>query len=81
MAETVFASLLAAIALYAIFNEGPQNWQALWTSAAYFLFGATFWQARSIAGARTTSTIPVVASEAADSAARKEAALDPIGMF
>jgi len=81
MAETVFAVLLAAIALYAIFNEGLQNWQALWTSAAYFLFGATFWQARSIAGARTTSTIPVVASEAADSAARKEAALDPIGMF
>jgi exo-beta-1,3-glucanase (GH17 family) len=81
MAETVFAALFAAVALYAIFNEGSQNWQALWTSTAYFLFGATFWQARSIAVARTTSTIPVVASEAVGSSARKEAALDPIGMF
>jgi exo-beta-1,3-glucanase (GH17 family) len=81
IAETAFAALFAAIALYAIFNEGSQNWQALWTSAAYFLFGATFWQARSIAVARTTSTIPVVASEAAGSSARKEQALDPIGVF
>jgi exo-beta-1,3-glucanase (GH17 family) len=81
MAETVFAALFAAIALYAIFNEGSQNWQALWTSTAYFLLGATFWQARSIAVARTISTIPVVASEAAGSSVRKEAALDPVDMF
>jgi exo-beta-1,3-glucanase (GH17 family) len=82
MAETVFAALFATIALYAIFNEGSQNWQALWTSAAYFLFGATFWQARGIAVAATISASPVVASEAAGSSARKEAtALDPIGMY
>jgi exo-beta-1,3-glucanase (GH17 family) len=81
IAETAFAALFAAIALYAIFNEGSQNWQALWTSTAYFLLGATFWQARSIAVARTTSTIPVVVPEAVGSSARKEAALDPIGMF
>jgi exo-beta-1,3-glucanase (GH17 family) len=81
MAETAFAALFTAIALYAIFNEGSENWQALWTSAAYFLFGATFWQARGIAVAATTSASPVVASEAEGSSARKEAALDPIGMF
>jgi exo-beta-1,3-glucanase (GH17 family) len=81
IAETVFAALFAAIALYAIFNEGSQNWQALWTSAAYFLFGATFWHARGIVVAATTSASPVVASEAAGSSARNEAALDPIGMF
>lgn len=46
MAETVFAGLFAAAALYGIFIEGTQNWQALWTSAAYLLFGATLWQAR-----------------------------------
>jgi exo-beta-1,3-glucanase (GH17 family) len=81
VAETVFAALFAAIALYAIFNEGSQNWQALWTSAAYFLLAATFWQARRIAVAASKSASPVVASEAADSSARKETALDPIGMF
>jgi glucan 1,3-beta-glucosidase len=81
MAETVFAALFVAIALYAIFNEGSQNWQALWTSAAYFLFGATFWQARTIAVGATTSASPVIASAAAGSSARNEAALDPIGMY
>ena len=81
IAESVFAGLFAVIALYAIFNEGSENWQALWTSAAYFLFGATFWRARGIAVAATTSASPVVASEAEGLSARKEAALDPIGMF
>ena len=81
MAETVFAALFAAIALYAIFNEGSQNWQALWTSTAYFLLGATFWQARGIAVAAAASASPAVASETAGASARKEAALDPIGMF
>ena len=81
MAETVFAALFAAIALYATFNEGSQNWQALWTSTAYFLLGATFWQARGIAVAAAASASPAVASETAGASARKEAALDPIGMF
>jgi hypothetical protein len=26
--------------------EGTENWQALWTSAGYFLLAATLWQAR-----------------------------------
>jgi exo-beta-1,3-glucanase (GH17 family) len=80
MAETVFAALFAAIALYAIFNEGSQNWQAVWTSAAYFLFGATFWQARGPAVVVATSTSPVAASQAAGSSARKEPALEPFDL-
>jgi exo-beta-1,3-glucanase (GH17 family) len=48
IAEAVFAGLLAVAALYTAFNEGPHNWQALWTSAAYFLLGVTLWQARSL---------------------------------
>jgi exo-beta-1,3-glucanase (GH17 family) len=46
IAEALFAGLFAAAALDTIFVEGTQNWQALWTSAAYFLFAATLWQAR-----------------------------------
>ena len=80
MAETVFAALFAAIAFYAIFNEGSQNWQALWTSTAYFLLGATFWQARCVAVAGRISTGPAVASEPG-SPTRKEPELDPIGML
>ena len=45
--ESVFAGLFAVAALYSIFIEGTQNWQALWTSAAYILLGATLWHARS----------------------------------
>jgi exo-beta-1,3-glucanase (GH17 family) len=47
IAEAVFACLLAGAALYTLFNEGIQNWQAVWTSAAYLLLGATLWQART----------------------------------
>ena len=63
LAETVFAAVLAATALYAIFIEGPQNWQALWTSAAYLLLGATLWQARSVAVVKATSTLPTAIFE------------------
>jgi exo-beta-1,3-glucanase (GH17 family) len=63
IAETVFAAVLAATALYAIFIEGPQNWQALWTSAVYLLLGATLWQARSVAVAKATSTLPAAIFE------------------
>jgi hypothetical protein len=63
MAETVFAALFAAAALFAMFNEGFDNWQSLWTCAAYFLLGMTLWQARSAPVAETTSTIPIVTSE------------------
>ncbi len=48
VAEAVFAGLFALAALYATFNEGFNNWQALWTSAAYFLLAITLWQARYV---------------------------------
>jgi hypothetical protein len=41
LAEALFACLLAAAAPYILFEEGSENWQALWTSAAYLLLGAT----------------------------------------
>jgi exo-beta-1,3-glucanase (GH17 family) len=64
IAETTFAALFAAAALFATFNEGFDNWQSLWTCAAYLLLAMTLWRARSVAVAGTTSTIPVVVSEA-----------------
>lgn len=47
MAEAVFAGLLAASALYTVFNEGKDNWQSLWTCAIYFLLAITLWRARA----------------------------------
>jgi exo-beta-1,3-glucanase (GH17 family) len=64
LAETTFAALFAAVAIFAMFNEGFDNWQSLWTCAAYLLLGITLWRARSVAVAETTSTIPVAVSEA-----------------
>jgi exo-beta-1,3-glucanase (GH17 family) len=48
IAEAVFAGLLAASALYTVFNEGSANWQSLWTCAIYFLLAVTLWQARAV---------------------------------
>src|SRR3984885_14881614 len=48
IAEGVFAGLLAASALYTLFNEGSDNWQSLWTCAVYLLFAATLGQARAV---------------------------------
>ena len=48
-AEAVFAGLFAVSALYIMVNEGRENWQSLWTCAAYFLLGVTLWQARYVA--------------------------------
>jgi len=48
IAETVFAGLLAASALYTLFNEGSENWQSLWTCAMYLLLALTLWQARGV---------------------------------
>jgi exo-beta-1,3-glucanase (GH17 family) len=59
IAEALFAGLFALAALYITFNESSQNWQAVWTSVAYLLLGATLWQARFIAVAGTASK-PVV---------------------
>jgi exo-beta-1,3-glucanase (GH17 family) len=47
IAEAAFAGLLVAAALYTVVNEGPENWQSLWTCALYFLLGVTLWQARA----------------------------------
>jgi len=81
IAETVFAALFAAIALYTSFNEGSHNWQALWTAAAFFLLGTTLWRARSVTVARATATVPVAAPEAGLSVRKKEAVLDTVGSF
>ncbi len=78
IAEAVFASLFASTAIYLAFNEGFQNWQALWTAAAYLLLGATLWQTRTVAVAGTASTTPRVLSEVRQPA-RRTVALDPIG--
>jgi glucan 1,3-beta-glucosidase len=48
IAEGVFAGVLAASALYTLFNEGSDNWQSLWTCAVYLLFAVTLWQARAV---------------------------------
>ncbi len=66
--EAVFAGLFAVTAVFAVFNEGTHNWQALWTSAAYLMLGATLWQARSMAVATRTSPVPVAASQVGMSA-------------
>jgi hypothetical protein len=38
--EAIFACLLAAAAVFILLNEGPRNWQSLWTSADYVLLGS-----------------------------------------
>ena len=48
IAEAVFAGLLTGAALFTGFNEGPDNWQSLWTCAAYLVFALTLWQARGV---------------------------------
>jgi exo-beta-1,3-glucanase (GH17 family) len=53
LAEAVFAGLFAVAALYIIFNEGLQNWQSLWTCAAYLALGAALWRPRTVAVAET----------------------------
>jgi hypothetical protein len=70
IAETTFAALFAAAAIFALLNEGFDNWQSLWTCAAYLLLGTTLWRARSVTVAETTSTIPVAVSPAG--ASRRE---------
>jgi exo-beta-1,3-glucanase (GH17 family) len=60
LAEAVFAGLLAAAALYINFNEGSQNWQSLWTCAAYLVLSITLWRPRTVAVAET----PLIAGSA-----------------
>jgi hypothetical protein len=53
IAEAVFTGLFVMAAVYVVCNEGADNWQALWTAAAYLLLGATLWRARAVAVAAT----------------------------
>jgi hypothetical protein len=61
IAEAVFAGLFGIAAVYILFNEGPSNWQSLWTSAAYVVLGAALWQVRLTAAAGRVSIAWVVA--------------------
>lgn len=47
VAEAAFAGLLALSAIYIGFNEGPANWQSLWTCLIYLMLGITLWRARA----------------------------------
>jgi exo-beta-1,3-glucanase (GH17 family) len=48
IAESVFAGLFVVAGLYTGFNEGPANWQSLWTCAMYFLLSLTLWRGRAV---------------------------------
>ena len=48
IAEAVFAGLFVGAAVYTGLNEGPENWQSLWTCAAYLVLAVTLWQARGV---------------------------------
>jgi glucan 1,3-beta-glucosidase len=48
IAESTFAGLLVVAALFTGFNEGNQNWQAMWTCAIYLLLALTLWRARAV---------------------------------
>jgi exo-beta-1,3-glucanase (GH17 family) len=48
IAEATFAGVLVASTVYIGFNEGPDNWQSLWTCATYLLFAITLWRARAV---------------------------------
>ena len=47
LAETIFTGLFAASVVFIAFNEGIQNWQSLWTCAAYLLLGVTLCRPRT----------------------------------
>lgn len=48
IAESVFAAALAISAVYVGFNEGPANWQSLWTCGMYLLMALTLSRARVV---------------------------------
>ncbi len=47
LAESMFASVFLVAAIYVGINEGPANWQSLWTCAAYLLLALTLWRVRA----------------------------------
>ena len=48
IAESAFAGLQVAAALFMGFNEGGQNWQSMWTCAIYLLLAFTLSRARAV---------------------------------
>jgi glucan 1,3-beta-glucosidase len=46
VAEALFAWVLVGTAIYTGVREGADNWQSLWTCAAYILLAVTLWRAR-----------------------------------
>ena len=48
IAESAFAGALVIATFFTAFNEGAQNWQAMWTCAIYILFAITLWRARAV---------------------------------
>jgi glucan 1,3-beta-glucosidase len=52
IAESAFAGLLVAAALFTGINEGNQNWQSMWTCAVYLLLALTLWRARAVQSPR-----------------------------
>lgn len=67
IAEAVFTGLFVMTAIYIACNEGADNWQALWTAAAYILLGATLWRARAVAVAGTVDDLVADPHEQGDS--------------
>jgi len=47
IAESLLAAILAGSAVYVGINEGPDNWQSVWTCAIYLLMALTLWRARA----------------------------------
>jgi exo-beta-1,3-glucanase (GH17 family) len=60
-AEISFAALLAAAALYILFNEGFANWQSLWLCAAYGLLSVTLWRLQPGTVRRAALTVSTAA--------------------
>jgi hypothetical protein len=47
MAESIFAGVFLIAVIYTALNEGPENWQSLWTCAGYLLLAVTLYRARA----------------------------------
>jgi glucan 1,3-beta-glucosidase len=47
LAESLFAGVFLGAAIYVGINEGPANWQSLWTCAAYLSLAFTLWRVRA----------------------------------
>ncbi|MGV7219725.1 glycoside hydrolase family 17 protein [Bradyrhizobium sp. UFLA05-112] len=47
MAESLFAGVFLLAAIYIGINEGPANWQSLWTCGVYILLAVTLWRTRA----------------------------------